>query len=567
MFVRDGCRGTFRCGLHQAVTWCGGWRRVTFACACTPAAPSKLLDRNDDAGRQRRPSPTPSSATARGINDSLSAADIVCNAGARPLLRVGICFYGPGVSLHAPRLRSGFVAALGGNATIVVALSGSTDRKAWMDVLGVSSAISDDGCGRRVCHQVLHSHKSLGTEMAVVVEVRRVPMEVLRPHCFYTALKNSLAPPLPDGVEMYGTSTGWLSPADIQACTSATATDQRASANELTHGCSADSLAPRVAFCLSGHARTFAHPLAHRTIIQHFVDGYGGRSTLFAYLKLHDETATRAQHTRVHASKAHLYEALAAMRVPLENTRVVAGDRASLSFPRCNVTPTFSNKHASYRQSNYHAILGQLDNRKVCYDMITHHEMWRGVRFDHVFVIRPDMIFPFMVPPHCSAAWHHEAVGCRYDFAYSIPRRFLEKALELPFTRVYGCEAHWTDWSEAASLMSKHAPLGPRSPEEYTWAFFRSAGVPCSEHVAGPPATLLRPLLSGAAAALHTQRCRQDGRVILDFGARHDPTRSARDDVENWANRTSTWVRFCAAWTSLQSVVNATPSSVIEPTT
>ena len=212
--------------------------------------------------------------------------------------------------------------------------------------------------------------------------------------------------------------------------------------------------APQVALCLGGAARTFAHHVVYRTLKANFIDAYGGNLTTFAYLKLEDERGSvledgvsAKQGVRVgDTTRADLSSVLYALRhIGVDEARMdlVLGNH-SAPAPACgDYTARHDGLGVRNSRAYYKSLLGQIENRKKCYDMVVAHEERTGVRFASVIFARPDLAWPFPIVPWC--AHNYFTNRKKQDWIWWLTRADAKEALLRPHDDMYGCRRELKD--------------------------------------------------------------------------------------------------------------------------
>lgn len=205
---------------------------------------------------------------------------------------------------------------------------------------------------------------------------------------------------------------------------------------------------PKVAMCLGGAARTFSNHVVYRTIKANLIDAFGADATVFAYLKLRDErgsvledgvTTSRAVHTG-DTTDAELFSVLAALRhvgVAEERAIIVPGNY-SAPYPSCpNYRLAHNGTGVKDSPAYLASLLGQIEARRRCYDLVAAHERRHGMAFDSVVFLRPDLAWPFAVPPWCA---HNFLINRKkQDWVWWLMRADAELALAKPHADMYGC--------------------------------------------------------------------------------------------------------------------------------
>ena len=179
--------------------------------------------------------------------------------------------------------------------------------------------------------------------------------------------------------------------------------------------CSAWEL-PRVAFCFAGTARGVATPLAYRSTRSNLIDAYGGRATVFGYIKLGDESMVKGRPADDRHGRRAIRKAFAHLGANVSNPdHLLIEDNVTIKLPKCedpNYIGHQDTRSAEEAQgdarwsvfntrSYYMSFLAQLKSRAVCHDMIVKEEMRSGQKFDTVFYVRSDYVWPVPLRPFC----------------------------------------------------------------------------------------------------------------------------------------------------------------------
>ncbi|KAH8043487.1 hypothetical protein JL722_15197 [Aureococcus anophagefferens] len=194
------------------------------------------------------------------------------------------------------------------------------------------------------------------------------------------------------------------------------------------------------------HGWTFRHTKAN------FIDAYGGNLTTFAYLKLEDERGSvledgvsAKQGVRVgDTTRADLSSVLYALRhIGVDEARMdlVLGNH-SAPAPACG---DYRARHdgLGVRDSlaYYKSLLGQIENRKKCYDMVVAHESLRAS--PRPSYSRPDLAWPFPIVPWC--AHNYFTNRKKQDWIWWLTRADAKEALSRPHDDMYGCRRELKD--------------------------------------------------------------------------------------------------------------------------
>ena len=110
---------------------------------------------------------------------------------------------------------------------------------------------------------------------------------------------------------------------------------------------------------------------------------------------------------------------------------------------RCAQLPTLAQSAASRACQSYsdpcgmHAVVGQLWSRRAIFDMVVAHEARRGVRFDSILFVRPDLAALLPMLPWC---YYDRAISRnKVDHAWWVSRADAAAALREPHDDVYQC--------------------------------------------------------------------------------------------------------------------------------
>ena len=419
-------------------------------------------------------------------------ADLVCAEYGTP--RIAICVAGTSDELARNStqnaVRSQLLDAIGGNqVTIAVVVNDSSGAEPHdIRTFGLTHAVNvgSNFCATSACAdavRTLEQRDRVSFGMTVYANAS-VPLKMpARPYCFV----EGMAWKAPAGVELLqwtrlandrgANETSWTRPRTKEEqgrCTSAALAKEvprrfGSSLGTASFGGAADGAAaeggaveggaatcasppPRLALCLTGHARTLPSPLSYRTLAGNLIAAFGAATTIFAHIKLGDaqsgvhwplpKGSSNSKKPEVHTTAADVWSTLSWLGVRPKHARLVKASAAA-SYPSCNVTYRFSPQFASLRFETYATIMGQLENRKACYDLIVQAEEAEGGRFDHVFITRPDLIWPVATAPHCQ--WNLSKVLLRADYMMSMPRTMLQRALLDTHTRYHTCQQLWRD--------------------------------------------------------------------------------------------------------------------------
>ena len=434
-------------------------------------------------------------------------AGMVCAEYASP--RVALCLHGRGDDFANQTtlrmLRSRIIDAFGGRQTVFTAVHTTVADRLYLDSLGVSRHIdvaAAGGCARMACLGAIAAQEDKERRRfdVVLLVVAAVPERPLRPFCFLEAQGAWSAPAGVDlirataanfdisGVQRACSTADVSSPlAPLLPVPSSLAWPGRTMTPALSlHPCGSPTT--KLAVCLSGHARTLPRVLSFRSLQTNLIAAFGAReTTVFAYIKLADaQSGVRwpglGLKAKLDASPRVVLAALRQLGVRPEHVRLL-NHSGEVALPRCNVSYVFRQQYASFRRETYDSIMGQLDNRKVCYDLVRREEMQARIRYNHVIVARPDLVWPVPVDPSC--LWDLSRVLVNRDYFISVPRSMARRVLWDTYARYHSCRQLWRDGVKVAVNASI------RSQEDYFEDGLRYVGV--EWYYINLPISILRP--------------------------------------------------------------------------
>lgn len=190
--------------------------------------------------------------------------------------------------------------------------------------------------------------------------------------------------------------------------------------------------AQSVAVCIAGAARTLTTPLLQVSIRDNLVRAIGGAVTVLAAVKLED-TRGNKDAGPMDAEKDPVTSALSFIAGGSQEHTSRLSEGAELSgdsdAPTCYGSPRW--------ETNFLSLIGQLNGRKACGEMLEAEEARRGSRFDWVVLTRPDLAWWSSVRPVC--LWNASVTTSARDWAYIGPRALAQRWLiDLP-AKFFNC--------------------------------------------------------------------------------------------------------------------------------
>ena len=157
--------------------------------------------------------------------------------------------------------------------------------------------------------------------------------------------------------------------------------------------CSNTGPPPNVALCVGGAARTFVNPLVHRSLKENLMERLGAPVTPLAFLKLNDARGDNRTgfNKLINAEEKQVRNAALAIGVAPEDLTIKRDSYNPL--PQCPNYDKFVANPSSHLGSAayYQSMLGQLENRAMCYEAMVARETRTNTTFDWLVVTRPDL--------------------------------------------------------------------------------------------------------------------------------------------------------------------------------
>jgi len=187
---------------------------------------------------------------------------------------------------------------------------------------------------------------------------------------------------------------------------------------------------PKVAICIAGASRTFETELVYKTIKHNLIDSFGGKPTVFAYLKTKDARGDNNPRCNglILPNKEKILEAIKYIEIDKQN--YILENNANTSLP-----PGLTKiSRPDYELS----LAGQLANKKKVIDIMINYENENKMTFDFIIIIRPDLSWPYPCMPFCM----YDLSICRkkHDWVLFFPRDKVEKIVNIPYNKYYNCE-------------------------------------------------------------------------------------------------------------------------------
>ena len=230
--------------------------------------------------------------------------------------------------------------------------------------------------------------------------------------------------------------------------------------------CSGSSSAPpKIALCVGGLARTFAHELVHRSMHGHLLLRLGASySAVFAHLRLGDLRGLTGMHGKdfsavIAASQASVERALRYLGAQPED--VIVAESSGVAPPQCAGRGGMYDRRASEQREpastnssgggkrgastcgayglacSQHVIDGMLVTRARLFSLVAAHEARRGIRFDLLLFTRPDLVVLLPMMPWC---FYDTAVARKnQDWVEWLPRALAEAPLKRIHDDYYAC--------------------------------------------------------------------------------------------------------------------------------
>lgn len=222
--------------------------------------------------------------------------------------------------------------------------------------------------------------------------------------------------------------------------------------------CSPFGPAPRIALCLSGAARTFEHKLVHRSIKENVLERLGAPVTTFAFLKLGDARSdSRSEYgATIEATEAGVRRTARVLRV----ARLELKNASHNAPPQCSNYPTYRSREECpecHKGGTAHqqSILGQLEGRAKCFEMLSAHEERENRTFDWVLVARPDLTWWDAVAPWC----RHTLPKRLNDWTFWLSRSDAAKQLRDPWVDHYACKTPPRTDKPIEDFITQHTDL------------------------------------------------------------------------------------------------------------
>ena len=237
--------------------------------------------------------------------------------------------------------------------------------------------------------------------------------------------------------------------------------------------CSNSGPPPTIALCVSGAARTFANQLVHRSLLENFIQRIGARVVPMAFLKLNDGRGDERAgfNAKIHAEEDATRGAAAAIGVD-EHDLIVKQDSYNPP-PNCSGYAMFGPGHCKddcdhmEGVSNQQSLLGQLENRAKCFELMEQHEKRTGTRFDWLVVARPDLTWFRPVAPWCL----HKVTGygkIMWDWVWWMPRAAAFDQFWKPFRDHHTCEADFKRGDSVEMWSKRHTKVAQMSQAKGT---------------------------------------------------------------------------------------------------
>ena len=231
---------------------------------------------------------------------------------------------------------------------------------------------------------------------------------------------------------------------------------------------------PKVAICFAGAARTLQQPTVYRSIKTNLIDAFGGDTTIFAALKLEDERGDRRPEFGglIATERDKVMHALHHLGLKRPEHAIVT-EAAALPNSRLPVCGTPSYAQSGRAHDLFDSLVGQLNNRHACHDLISAEEERSGSAFVYVIYTRPDLSWPLPLWPHCY--WDLGRTQKKWDWVIFLTREDARTNLEFVANELWTCSR--LPFEEAWS------PDGMQLPEFYMAEVFHGGEV---DHYAGP---------------------------------------------------------------------------------
>ena len=215
--------------------------------------------------------------------------------------------------------------------------------------------------------------------------------------------------------------------------------------------------------CFAGSARTLQKPTLYRTIKTNLIDAFGGDTTVFAALKLEDDRGDRREgfNGLVTTEREKVLHALQHMGLKRPEHAIIS-EATTLPNSRSPVCGIPAYAQVGRARDLFDSLVGQLNNRHACHDLISAEEVRSGTPFTYVIYSRPDLSWPIPVWPYCY--WDLGRTQKKWDWAMFLTREEARRNLEFVANELWTCSRlpFQADWRSE----------GIQFPEEYMQEVF-----------------------------------------------------------------------------------------------
>jgi hypothetical protein len=205
--------------------------------------------------------------------------------------------------------------------------------------------------------------------------------------------------------------------------------------------------APTIAVCLGGSSRTFTNQLVFQSLRDNVLNSFGAKTTLFAYIKTHDarnvEGMFSFREQLVNGDVAQVAAVLKRLGAADSNVRILPVTEPLAPPPDCPGYPAYneSSNNQLATQSYRSSLIGQIQSKHECFNLISAHENSTGQRFTWVMFARPDLLWYTPVPAWCTISAAVEQGVRKTMWAFLFHRDKAEHVLRDPFVKYFGCAA------------------------------------------------------------------------------------------------------------------------------